>query len=97
MNFSEVFSMKRLVGKVSLRRKLYKKAVEDEDTKMLTLLAKNWLGMSEKQDVSLTSPIEIKSSEYNLKLLTEEELLQLKALLAKATPHAEITNSNRGR
>lgn len=35
-------------GKTSLRRAMYKKAVEDEDTKMMIHLSKHYLGMLDK-------------------------------------------------
>ena len=94
MGFSEVFSIKRLMGNVSLRRKLYKKAVEDEDSRMLMFLAKNWLGMSDKQNVKLENPIEINSS-YDLSSLTEEELLQLRGILGKAKSNGTTTDTGR--
>lgn len=93
-SFSEIFSAKRLVGNVSLRRKLYKKAVEDEDSRMLIFLAKNWLGMSDKQDVSLAGPIQIKTS-YDLGNLSEEELLQLRSILTKASTNENTTDNSR--
>ena len=93
-NFSEIFSAKRLVGNVSLRRKLYKKAVEAEDSRMLIFLAKNWLGMSDKQDVSLAGPIQIKSN-YDLSNLSEEELLQLRSILTKASTNENTTDNSR--
>lgn len=93
-NFSEIFSAKRLVGNVSLRRKLYKKAVEAEDSRMLIFLAKNWLGMSDKQDVSLAGPIQIKTS-YDLSNLSEEELLQLRSILTKASTNENTTDNSR--
>ena len=97
MRFSEIFSKKRVMGYVSLRRKIYKKAVEDEDCKMQIFLAKNWLGMSDKQDVKLENPIEINSS-YDWTKLTEQEVLQLRELLMKATNNGTIaTNIGRNR
>ena len=93
-SFSEIFSAKRLVGNVSLRRKLYKKAVEAEDSRMLIFLAKNWLGMSDKQDVSLAGPIQIKSN-YDLSNLSEEELLQLRSILTKASTNENTTDNSR--
>lgn len=85
MKFREVFAKKRLKGNVSLRRRLYRKGVEEGDTKILIFLAKNWLGMSDKQDVKVENPLQI-SSVYDLSKLTEEELLQLRGILNKAKP-----------
>ena len=93
-SFSEIFAAKRLVGNVSLRRKLYQKAVEAEDSRMLIFLAKNWLGMSDKQDVNLAGPIQINSS-YDLSNLSEEELLQLRSILTKASANENTTNNSR--
>lgn len=94
LKFSEIFSEKRLMGNISLRRKLYKKAVEDEDPRMLIFLAKNWLGMSDKQDVKFETPLQI-ASEYDLSALSEEELLSLRELLAKAKPNEKTSNPKR--
>ena len=94
VGFSEIFSRKRLMGNVSLRRKLYKKAVEDEDSRMLIFLGKNWLGMSDKQDVNLENAIQINSS-YDLSELTERELLQLRVLLGKAKKNGNTSDNSR--
>ena len=94
--FSEIFSKKRLSGNISLRRKLYKKGIEDEDSKILIFLAKNWLGMSDKQDVKVSSPIEVNSS-YDLGNLSEEELMSLRELLLKAKSNGHTTDDSRNR
>ena len=92
--FKQVFSEKRCKGYVSLRRKMYKKAIKGEDSRMLIFLAKNWLGMSDKQNVMLENPIEINSS-YDLSSLTEEELLQLRGILGKAKSNGTTTDTGR--
>ena len=76
-SFSEIFSKKRRVGFVSLRRKLFLKGVEDGDSKILIYLADNWLGMSKKIEVSNLSA-------YDLSKLSEEELETLKQISFKA-------------
>ena len=93
MKYSEIFSRKRRVGHVSLRRTLYRKGVEEGDTKVLIFLAKNWLGMSDKQDVKVENPLQINTS-YDLSSLTEEELLQLRGILNKAKPKDNVTTAD---
>lgn len=56
-NFSEVFSQIRSRGFVSLRRAMYRKAVEKGDTRMMIYLANNWLDMNEKKEVKVNGEI----------------------------------------
>lgn len=50
--FVEYFKRKSAAGKVSLRRKQYKSAVEDGNTTMMIWLGKQYLEQSDKQDVT---------------------------------------------
>ena len=48
MTFSEYSKQKTRVGKMSLRRRQYVKAVEEGNTTMLIWLGKQWLGQTDK-------------------------------------------------
>jgi len=48
--FPEFFERHSAGGKVSLRRRQYRKAVEDGDNTMLIWLGKQWLGQSDKHE-----------------------------------------------
>ena len=49
ITFAEYFSKKRVAGLVSLRRNLFK--MSEKQPAVAIFLAKNWLGMSDKQEV----------------------------------------------
>ena len=49
--FAAIFKEKSAHGKASIRRKQYKKAVEDGNVTMLIWLGKNWLGQSDDPQV----------------------------------------------
>jgi len=51
MSYSEYFQIKRGVGKASLRRIQYQSAMEGNVT-MQIWLGKNWLGQSDKQEIT---------------------------------------------
>ena len=51
--FSEVFGKKRTTGRISLRRNMMK--MSEHNAAVAIFLAKNWLGMSDKQEHDLTS------------------------------------------
>lgn len=53
IRFADYFAQKRTGGKVSLRRKQWKKAVENEDTTMLIFLGKQYLGQSDRNDSNM--------------------------------------------
>lgn len=90
------------MGNISLRRKLYKKAIEDEDSRMLIFLAKNWLDMSDKQETRLLgsedNPVNINTAEeYDFSNLTDEELEQFHLLAEKARKkknNVSVSNRN---
>ena len=94
MKFSEVFIRKRSTGHISLRRTLYRKGVEEGDSRILIFLAKNWLGMSDKQKVELDSPLQVTSG-YDLSTLSEQELLTLREILSKAKTNVQTADINR--
>ena len=54
--FSDYYAQKGAVGKVSLRRKQYQKAVEEGNPTMLIWLGKQWLGQSDGQDSGSVDP-----------------------------------------
>lgn len=51
-SFSEYIKKNSKGGKASLRRSMWKKAVTDENTTMQIWLSKNYLDMSDKQELS---------------------------------------------
>ena len=55
MNFSEYFKKHSAHGKASLRRRQYKKAVEEGNPAMLIWLGKQWLGQSDHVEVETTN------------------------------------------
>ena len=94
MKFSEIFTRKKSTGHISLRRTLYRKGVEEGDSRILIFLAKNWLGMSDKQKVELDSPLQITSG-YDLSTLSEQELLNLREILSKAKTNGQTADPSR--
>lgn len=78
ITYSEVFRQKRQPGFTSLRRRMYESS--KNSTAMQIFLAKNWLGMSDKQDTNMnieTQPqIEIKivdNSDLEKEMYKDEE------------------------
>jgi len=57
-SFSEIFKSKRGIGKVSLRRAQWQKAVKNKDTTMLIFLGKQYLDQSDKKDVGISGNLE---------------------------------------
>lgn len=49
-SFSEVFELKRVGGKISLRRNLFQQS--ERNPAAAIFLAKNWLGMSDKMELA---------------------------------------------
>lgn len=60
--FKEVFTIKRALGLVSLRRTLFQQSVTTPSVAIF--LAKNWLGMSDKNDVDLSGSIVVMGTGY---------------------------------
>ena len=56
-NYSGVIKKGKEHGKESLRRAMYKKAIDDDNTVMMIWLSKNVLGYADKQEVSSTSEV----------------------------------------
>jgi hypothetical protein len=52
VGFSDYFSQKRNVGKKSLRRRQWQAAIDDGNTTMLIWLGKQFLGQSDKQELT---------------------------------------------
>lgn len=77
----------RVNGKVSLRRKAFKKALDGNgDSSCLIYLHKTYLGAPETINVNHTGSIEVKETNKKKSVLdnaTEEQLRELKALLEK--------------
>ena len=87
--FSEVFNLKRTKGFTSLRHRQFQLA--EKNVAMAIFLGKNYLGQSDKMELSGSQ--EIRHS-YNLETLSEEELLTLRGILTKANG---TTNNSRDR
>jgi hypothetical protein len=61
--FADVYKEKAAAGKTSLRRTMWKKAVEAKDTTLLIWLSKNHLGMSDKNEERI---VQEKPTEVNV-------------------------------
>ena len=48
--FAEFFTKHRIQGKIALRRNLFK--LSEKDSRAAIFLAKNWLGMADRQEVT---------------------------------------------
>ncbi len=70
ISFAEFFAKKRIGGLISLRRNLFK--LSEKQPAVAIFLAKNWLGMSDKQEIQHSGNISKNLEEY-----TTEELLQI--------------------
>ena len=71
--FTEHYSKKSAGGKMSLRRRQFKSAVEDGNVQMMIWMGKQLLKQSDKQEIK---------SEVNMNDMTEEQLdMKLKALI----------------
>ena len=57
--FSEVYKKESQKGKVSLRNAMYKNAIKNNNSSVQIFLAKNQLGMKDKQDVQVTGGVNI--------------------------------------
>jgi len=68
--FVDIFKRKRQAGLISLRRNLFKLA--EKQGNVAIFLAKNWLGMSDKQEIEHSGNISRRLEEY-----TTEELLSI--------------------
>ena len=72
MNFSEVYKIKSVAGKISLRR-LQFKAAENGNTSMLIFLGKQILGQRDKVDVQSAEP----HININVKGATAEDIKRM--------------------
>lgn len=57
INFAAYFEEKRGRGRISLRRRQWKQAIEAGNTTMLIFLGKNYLGQSDKQEIAASGEI----------------------------------------
>jgi len=62
-SFSDFFKKHSSAGKASIRRKQFKKAVEDGNPTLLIWMGKQYLGQKDKTEVSTSEPIKL---QYNL-------------------------------
>jgi hypothetical protein len=66
-SFADVFEQKKGIGKISLRRKLYQKAMEGNPA-LLIWLSKQWLGytdkLEQKQEVTATIKDEVYDTQF---------------------------------
>ncbi|GAH75782.1 unnamed protein product, partial [marine sediment metagenome] len=73
-SFAEFFTLHRVQGKIALRRNLFK--LSERYPQAAIFLAKNWLGMSDKQEITgvgggpIVTNITVRSE--NAKKLTED-------------------------
>ncbi len=67
VGFSEIFEKKRVKGKISLRRNLLR--MSETNASVAIFLAKNWLGMADKQEVSVDGA---EDSSLNIKIEIED-------------------------
>jgi len=70
MTFAEFFAKKRIGGLISLRRNLFK--LSEKNAAVAIFLAKNWLGMADKQEVKHSGSISNNTEE-----LSDEELIEI--------------------
>ena len=70
MSFKEFFTLNRVGGKIALRRNLFK--LSEKHPAAAIFLAKNWLGMSDKQEIEHSGSISRNLEEYST-----EELLEI--------------------
>jgi len=63
VSFSEVFAKKRIGGLVSLRRNLFK--LSEKNAAVAIFLAKNWLGMADKQEFEHSGNIKRTVEDYS--------------------------------
>jgi hypothetical protein len=54
LTFQEIKAMGLEVGKCNLRKAMYEAAVKDKNIQAMIWLSKNWLGMTDKQEVAIT-------------------------------------------
>ena len=59
LTFSEVYKKESQKGKMSLRNAMYKNATENNNSTMQIFLAKNQLGMKDKQEHEVTGGVNI--------------------------------------
>jgi len=69
-NFAEFFTLHRVQGKIALRRNLFK--LSERYPQAAIFLAKNWLGMADKQEIEHSGNISRSLEEY-----TTDELLSI--------------------
>ena len=67
-------------GKISLRRIMLRRALNDKSPAAAIFMSKNKLGMSDRQDIHMTQTIE---STIDWSVYSEDELRTLKALIDK--------------
>lgn len=72
VSFAEFFSKKRIGGLISLRRNLFK--LSEKNAAVAIFLAKNWLGMADKQEIEHSGNISNKAED-----MSDEELADIVA------------------
>lgn len=83
-NYAEFLDKGRQSGKIKLRQAMFASAIDKGNVVAQIFLAKNILGMSDKTALELTGRDGGPVVHANLNALTDAELLQLEALVAKA-------------
>lgn len=85
MGFSQYYAIHSANGKASLRRRMYQKAVQG-DVMMSIWLAKNYLKMSDKQEIKTETQVTITISPQEVRqALTQDEFIEAEATLIEET------------
>jgi hypothetical protein len=92
MRFADYFRQKRRKGFISLRHKQWQLAAQGNPT-MLVWLGKQWLGQSDRHELTGADGGPIQYERVDLRKLSDAELAQLEELVEKA--HAEVTGTGR--
>jgi DNA-binding MarR family transcriptional regulator len=92
MRFADYYRQKRRKGFISLRHKQWQLAAQGNPT-MLVWLGKQWLGQSDRHELTGADGGPIQYERVDLRRLSDAELAQLEELVEKA--HAEVTGKGR--
>lgn len=92
MTFSEVYARASAGGKISVRQKQYKRAMEGSD-QMLIHLGKHWLGQHERQEHTGARGGPIETLARTIEQMTPEERKQrIDELERKRTPDNRVSD-----
>ncbi len=86
VKFSEYYKRKAAAGKISLRRAMFRKAIEQDNCVMQIWLSKQYLGMRDQVDQTITDDSKQKQTVINVNV---EELTRI----AQTTPATKVSRS----